>query len=124
VRALLPDAAAKQHVFDRLIGDDTMANALQDAAIGGFAHPAQGEILAAFTDQYFASVADVWAHRSSEVAQKVAVGLYPRWAVADTTVTAARAWLAGDHPSALRRLVTEGLAGTERALKARAADRG
>jgi aminopeptidase N len=124
VRALLPDAAAKQHVFDRLIGDDTMANALQDAAIGGFAHPAQGEILAAFTDQYFASVSDVWAHRSSEVAQKVAVGLYPRWAVADTTVTAARTWLAGDHPSALRRLVTEGLAGTERALKARAADRG
>ncbi len=124
VRALLPDAAAKQHVFDRLIGDDTMANALQDAAIGGFAHPAQGAILAQFTDQYFASVADVWAHRSSEVAQKVAVGLYPRWAVDDATVAAAQAWLGGDHPSALRRLVTEGLAGTERALKARAADRG
>lgn len=124
VRALRPDAAAKQQIFDRVISDDTMANALQDAAIAGFAHPAQGDLLAPFADQYFASVSDVWAHRSSEVAQKVAVGLYPRWAVGESTVAAARAWLAGDHPAALRRLVTEGLAGTERALKARAADIG
>ncbi len=123
VRALRPGAAEKQQIFDRVVGDDSMANALQDAAIGGFSHPAQGEVLAAFVDQYFAAVADVWAHRSSEVAQKVAVGLYPRWAVGEQTVAAARAWLSGDHPSALRRLVSEGLAGTERALKARAADR-
>ncbi|MEO7125010.1 MAG: aminopeptidase N [Nakamurella sp.] len=124
VRSLRPEVADKQEMWDRVIRDDTMANALQDAAIGGFNHPAQGEILAAFADQYFASVANVWANRSSEVAQKVAVGLYPRWAVAEATVAAARSWLAvDDRPSALRRLVTEGLAGTERALRARAADR-
>ena len=124
VRALRPTRAAKQEMWDRLIGDDTMANALQDAAISGFNHPAQADLLAAFVPQYFDAVADVWHRRSSEVAQKVAVGLYPRWAVADDTATAAETWLAGDHPAALHRLVSEGLAGTRRALAARAADRG
>lgn len=122
-RALRPGAAEKQAMWDRLIEDDTMANALQDAAIGGFNHPAQGAILQPFTEQYFASVARVWANRSSEVAQKVAVGLYPRWAVSQEAADAARQWLdAESRPPALRRLVSEGLAGTERALAARAKD--
>ena len=124
VRALRPEPAAKQQMWDRLIDDDTMANALQDAAILGFQHPAQAELLAPFTARYFDAVGQVWRRRSSEVAQKVAVGLYPRWAVSTDTVDAAERWLAGDHPPALRRLVSEGLAGTRRALSARAADRG
>lgn len=109
-------------MWDRVITDDTMANALQDAAIGGFNHPAQGELLAPFAARYFDSVAHVWSNRSSEVAQKVAVGLYPRWAVSEATVTAAKQWLTGHHPAPLRRLVSEGLSGTERALNARAND--
>ena len=123
--ALRPTAEDKRAIWDRLIGDDGMANALQDAAISGFAHPAQGALLAAFTDGYFAEVAGVWSRRSVEVATKVAVGLYPRWAIAQSTVDQARAWDASEeHPPALRRLVSEGRAGTERALSAREADAG
>jgi len=122
VTALRPELDSKQAVWDRLIGDDGMANALQDAAISGFVHPAHREVLAAFVQPYFEQVAGVWERRSIEVAQKVAVGLYPRWAVAQSTVDAAQAWLSEEHPAALRRLVGEGTSSTERALTARAAD--
>jgi aminopeptidase N len=124
LRALIPDPANKAAVWDRLIGDDGMANALQSAAIGGFAHPAQAELLAPFTERYFAAVSDVWDKRSIEVGKRIAVGLYPRWAVEQSTVDAALAWDTGEHPTALRRLVSEGRAGTERALRARRADAG
>ncbi len=124
LRALIPDPANKAAVWDRLINDDGMANALQSAAIAGFAHPAQVELLAPFTERYFNEVGDVWDNRSIEVGKRIAVGLYPRWAVDQSTVDAAVAWDAAEHPAALRRLVSEGRAGTERALRARRADAG
>ncbi|MBM9467155.1 aminopeptidase N [Nakamurella leprariae] len=124
VRALVPTTENKRRVWDQLMTDDSMANALQDAAIGGFSHPSQSALLQPFTDRYFAEVAGVWDRRSIEVAQKVAVGLYPRWAIGPDTVEAALAWEAQDHPTALRRLVSEGRAGTERAVAARRADAG
>jgi aminopeptidase N len=121
--ALRPDAASKAAIWQRLISDDGMANALQDAAISGFSHPAQGDLLAEYAAKYFAVVDDVWARRSNEVAQKVAIGLYPRWAVSAGTADAAKTWQAGEHPPALARLVSEGRSGTERALRARAYDK-
>jgi len=66
----------------------------------------------------------VWSRRSIEVAQKVAIGLYPRWAVARSTVDLAASWMREEHPTALRRLVSEGTASMERALTARQADTG
>ncbi|NNG37134.1 aminopeptidase N [Nakamurella aerolata] len=120
--ALLP--GGKQQMWDRLMHDDTMANALQDAAIGSFSHPAQDAELAALADPYFAEIADVWDRRSSEVAQKVANGLFPRWAVSQQVVDAAQRFEAADHPAALIRLVSEGRASMQRALAARAADAG
>ncbi|WP_354527565.1 aminopeptidase N [Nakamurella sp. UYEF19] len=121
-KALRPDAASKAAIWERLTDDDGMANALQDAAIAGFSHPTQAELMVGFEDRYFAVVDDVWARRSIEVAQKVAVGLYPRWSVTPETADAARAWESRDHASALARLVSEGRAGTERAIRARAYD--
>ncbi len=124
VRALIPTAENKAAVWDRLINDDGMANALQDAAIAGFSHPAQRDLMTPYTQTYFDVVGQVWERRSSEVAQKVAVGLFPRWAVDPSTVDRALAWAQDDHPTALKRLVSEGRAGVERALRARAADAG
>jgi aminopeptidase N len=67
-------------------------------------------------------IAAVWERRSSEVAQTVVIGLYPSWDVNQAGLDAADAFLAGDVPPALRRLVIEGRAGVERALRARAFD--
>ncbi|SDP49099.1 aminopeptidase N [Nakamurella panacisegetis] len=121
-RSLRPDAAAKAAVWERLIEDDGMANAMQDAAIAGFSHPAQLALLEPYATRYFEVVDQVWSRRSIEVAQKVAVGLYPRWSIRPEMVDRAVEWAGGEHATALARLVSEGRSGTERALRARAYD--
>ncbi|MGI8417027.1 MAG: aminopeptidase N, partial [Nakamurella sp.] len=120
VTALLP--GGKAEVWDRLMHDDGMANALQDAAIGSFSHPAQRDLLNPFTEPFFAEIAEVWERRSSEVAQKVAVGLYPRWDIEQSVVDRALGWESEQHPSSLNRLISEGRASMERALAARGKD--
>ncbi len=64
----------------------------------------------------------VWERRSSEVAQTVVIGLYPSWDISQDGLDAADRFLAGELPPSLRRLVIEGRAGVERALRARAFD--
>ena len=65
----------------------------------------------------------MWERRSSEVAQTVVVGLYPHWDVSADALKAADWFLGGLHvPPALHRLVIEGRASVERALRAREFD--
>ncbi|WP_068152385.1 aminopeptidase N [Rhodococcoides corynebacterioides] len=122
-RAARPQATVKERAWTSVIEDDSLPNITARAIIGAFPGVGQGELLAPFVQRYFDVVADVWARRSSEVAQTVVVGLYPSWAISEDAVAAADAFLAGDHPPALARLVVEGRAGVVRALRARAADR-
>jgi aminopeptidase N len=122
-RALRPTASAKDEAWRRAVHNDELPNAITDSIVSGFSHPSQKELLAPYAGRYFADVAGVWARRSSERAQPTVLGLFPAWAVAKQTVEAADSWLAEpDHPSALRRLVSEGRAGIVRALAARAFD--
>ncbi|KAA2265251.1 aminopeptidase N [Solihabitans fulvus] len=122
-RSLRPTLAAKDEAWERAVRDDDLPNAVSEAIIGGFAHPGQKELLAPFVSRYFADAADVWERRSSERAQSMVLGLFPAWSVQPSTVEAADEWLAGDHPPALRRLVSEGRAGIVRALAAQEFDR-
>jgi aminopeptidase N len=123
-RALIPTAEAKERAWQRAVHDDDLPNAVNEAVISGFSHPAQRALLAPYVERYFADVAGVWQRRTSERAQPVVVGLFPAWAVDKATVDAADAWLADpSHPPALRRLVSEGRAGIVRALAAREFDR-
>jgi aminopeptidase N len=103
--------------------DEDLPNAVSDAIIAGFSHPTQKKLLVGYVAKYFADVAGVWERRSSERAQPVVLGLFPAWAVAPDTVTAANDWLAEERPPALRRLVSEGRAGIVRALAAQEFDR-
>jgi len=123
-RALIPTAEAKERAWQRAVHDDDLPNAVQEAIIGGFSHPAQRPLLLPYVERYFAEVAEVWARRTSERAQSVVVGLFPSWAVEKPTVDVADGWFAEEgHPPALRRLVSEGRAGIVRALAARDFDR-
>ena len=80
-RALIPTAEAKERAWQRAVHDDDLPNAVQEAIIGGFSHPAQRPLLMPYVERYFAEVAEVWARRTSERAQSVVVGLFPSWAV-------------------------------------------
>jgi aminopeptidase N len=123
--AARPQAAVKDAAWQQVIEDDTLANITARAIVGGFVQPGQDELLQPFRDRYFEAISGVWARRSSEVAQTVVVGLYPSWDISQAGLDAADAFLADpDVPPPLRRLVLEGRAGVERALRARAFDAG
>jgi aminopeptidase N len=122
--AARPQAAVKEAAWQRVVEDDTLANITARSIIAGFVAPGQAELLAPFTQRYFDAIAGVWERRSPEVAQTVVVGLYPSWDISEAGLDAADAFLTGDIEPALRRLVVEGRAGVERALKARAFDAG
>lgn len=122
-RAARPTPEAKAEAWASVVESDELPNAVQEAVIGGFVQTDQRELLAPYAEKYFAAVKGVWESRSHEMAQQVAVGLYPALQVSRETLDATDAWLDSAAPSpALRRLVMESRSGVERALKARAAD--
>ncbi|GAA2389481.1 aminopeptidase N [Streptomyces glaucosporus] len=122
-RAARPTAKAKAEAWASVVESDKLPNAMQEAVIGGFVQTDQRDLLAPYTAKYFDALKGVWESRSHEMAQQIAVGLYPALQVSEETLRATDAWLESAEPSAaLRRLVTESRAGVERALKAQAAD--
>ncbi|BBY90273.1 Membrane alanyl aminopeptidase [Mycolicibacterium tokaiense] len=123
-KAARPQTAVKEAAWTQVIEDDTLANITGRAIIGGIVRPGQGELLLPFTERYFETISAIWERRSSEVAQTVVVGLYPSWDISQAAIDAADRFLGGDVPPALRRLVLEGRAGVERALRARTFDAG
>ncbi|KAA6221870.1 aminopeptidase N [Streptomyces albofaciens JCM 4342] len=122
-RASRPTAEAKAEAWASVVESDKLPNAVQEAVISGFVQTDQRELLAPYVEKYFAAVKGVWDSRSHEMAQQIAVGLYPALQVSQETLDATDTWLAAAEPSAaLRRLVSESRSGIERALKAQRAD--
>ncbi|GAA4294126.1 aminopeptidase N [Streptomyces venetus] len=122
-RAARPTPEAKAEAWASVVDSDKLPNAVQEAVIGGFVQTDQRELLAPYADRYFEVVKDIWESRSHEMAQQIAVGLYPTVQVSQETLDRTDAWLASAEPSAaLRRLVSESRAGVERALRAQRAD--
>ncbi|QNP72695.1 aminopeptidase N [Streptomyces roseirectus] len=122
-RASRPTPEAKAAAWASVIDSADLPNALQEAVIGGFVQTDQRELLAPYTEKYFEVVKGIWDSRSHEIAQQVAIGLYPSVQVTQDTLDRTDAWLSSAEPNAaLRRLVSESRSGIERALKAQAAD--
>ncbi|MGW4227456.1 aminopeptidase N [Streptomyces bauhiniae] len=122
-RAARPTAEAKAEAWASVVESDKLPNAVQEAVIIGFIQTDQRELLAPYTDRYFDSVKTAWDSRSHEMAQQIAVGLYPSVQVSEETLRATDAWLTSADPTpALRRLISESRAGVERALRAQRAD--
>ncbi len=124
-RAFRPTAEAKAAAWRLATEDDSIPNAMQEAIIAGFAHATQGALLEPYVQRYFDTVPEVWRRRTSEVAQNVVIGLFPRWTstINQATLDAADEFLTRvELPAGLRRLVSEGRADVARALTARAAD--
>lgn len=122
-RAARPTPEAKAEAWASVVESDKLPNAIQESVIGGFVQTDQRELLAPYAEKFFAAVKGAWDSRSHEMAQQIAVGLYPSLQVSQATLDTTDAWLASAAPSpALRRLITESRAGVERALRAQAAD--
>ncbi|GAA3040271.1 aminopeptidase N [Gordonia defluvii] len=121
-RVAQPTTEAKAAAWEAAMIDDSLPNVTVRAIAEGFVRPGQQEVLAPYADRYFATVAEVWDRRSSEVAQTVVVGLYPGWDISEAGLARADSFLAGDHPPALRRLILEGRDSVARSLRAQRYD--
>ncbi|MGY1617054.1 aminopeptidase N [Geodermatophilus sp. SYSU D00691] len=121
-RALLPTAEAKELAWQRAFHDDEIPNAVHEALLAGFWHPAQRDLTGGYVERYFADIRPLWDRRPGEIAKNAVQYLFPP-VVEQRTIDAADAWLsAPDHPSSLRRLVAEGRDGIARALRCRECD--
>jgi aminopeptidase N len=121
-RALRPTAESKEETWQRAFHDDTVPNALHEATLLGFWHPAQRELTAGYVERYFADIRQLWDRRPGEIAKNAVQYLFPP-VVEPRTIVAADAWLADqEQPPPLRRLIFEGRDGIARALRARELD--
>ena len=123
--AARPAPEVKAAAWEAVVESDRLSNALVEATIAGFVQSGQRELLAPYTERYFAALERVWAERSIEIAMSVVQGLFPLVQGDRATLAQADAWLA-EHPDAapaLRRLVLEGRDDLARALRAQDCDR-
>jgi aminopeptidase N len=121
-RALRPTAESKEQTWHRVFHDEDVPNAVHEAILQGFWHPAQRELTAGYVQKYFAEIRPMWDRRPGEIAKNAVQYLFPP-VVEPRTIVAADAWLADtEQPPPLRRLVSEGRDGIARALRARERD--
>jgi aminopeptidase N len=121
-RALRPTAESKAETWERAFTDESIPNAVHEAMVAGFWHPAQQELTAPYVDRYFADIRGLWDRRPGEIAKNAVEYLFPK-VIEERTLAAADGFLAADDvPAPLRRLVSEGRDGVARALWARKRD--
>ncbi|NDL58805.1 aminopeptidase N [Phytoactinopolyspora mesophila] len=124
-RAARPTEQAKLDAWLSAVETDELPNALLTATVQGFAQPEQRTLLLPYVDHYLEAVPRVWAERTNDSAQTIIQGLFPRLLADASTASRVREWLdtVDELPQAARRLVVEGLADLDRALRAQACDR-
>ncbi|WP_437585082.1 aminopeptidase N [Paramicrobacterium sp. CJ85] len=122
-RAALPTPEAKHAAWSSIIDDDSLPNTIVSTTTLGFVRASDVTLLEPYVEKYFDVLLDIWNTRTYKIAEYVALGLYPSPLANESLRDATRAWL-DEHPepAALRRLVSENLAGIERALAAQACD--
>jgi aminopeptidase N len=123
--AALPDIKAKQEMFNRLVDNDEMSNALVNSASLAFGRVLETSLLEPFVDQYFAKVLSIWEQKSYHMAEYLLVNLYPLSLANPTLVEQTEAFLKNPELSsrpALKRIIIENLAGVVRAINAQKTD--
>ncbi len=122
-RAAIPTAEGKAAAWSSVLDSDDLPNTIVRTTGLGFQRAADDALLEPYIDRYFESLQGIWKDRTYKIAEYVAVLFYPGGLASDELRRKTVAWLdANPEPAALRRLVVENLAGTERALKAQERD--
>jgi aminopeptidase N len=123
-RAAVPTAQSKDASWTSVVDEGDLPNAMQESIIGGFARVHDTELLRPYVERYFASIEQVWATRTNEIAQQIVFGLFPTALADEALVSASDEWLLSNPQAApaMRRLVSENRDGVARALRAQARD--
>lgn len=120
VRACIPTREAKSKAFASIVDRDDAPNAVIRSTAQGWSHVNDPATLEEFVPRYLASLNHVWDTRTYQMADELISGLYPARLASENLRAAVQGWLDEnpDAAPALRRLVVEELADTERALTA------
>ncbi len=120
--AAIPDPAAKEAAWAKLTSGD-LTNATFRAVVSGFQAPDQDDLVAPFAARFFDVVAQKWQSWGPDMAQHFVERAYPVSVVSQQAIDDAAEYLTRTNPPApLRRLLTEGRADVERALRCRQRD--
>jgi aminopeptidase N len=124
LRATIPTAEAKRKILETMRDDATIANSQCDHYVRGYTHVNDPSVFENLVSEYFDAVQTVWDSRTFKIAEYFAIGLYPTVMATESLGSMTRAWLDSNTnaPSALRRIVIEGLATVDRALAAQRRD--
>ena len=121
-RAAIPDAAAKEAAWQRIISG-ALPNAVFRAELTGFTDYDQPGLMAPYQQRYFEVVGSVWQDWGPDMAQWFVANAYPMTdtpAVIEATDSLIERT---SPPPPLHRLLMEGRDGVERALRCQARDR-
>jgi aminopeptidase N len=121
-RAAIPDAAAKEAAWQRIVAG-TLPNAVFRAELDGFVDYDHPELMAPYQQRYFEVVGDIWRDWSSDMAQWFVANAYPMTDAPAVIEATDELTERTSPPPALRRLLIEGRDGVERALRCQARDR-
>jgi aminopeptidase N len=122
--AARPTEQAKEDAWAKTVESDELPNALLRATMEGFHQPEHRELVRPYVGRYLEAVPRLWAERTMDTARTIIVRMFPRLLADVDIADTIRTWLDdADIPPAPRRLVVEGLADMERALRAQARDR-
>jgi aminopeptidase N len=122
-RAARPGREAKQAAWDAVMSPSALSNSEMEATLAGFMPAEQADVLETFVDPYFDQVVTVYEERTFHTAERIIEGLFPRVQVSQQVVDRARTLAdAASTPKAVRRMLLEGAADTERALRAQHRD--
>jgi aminopeptidase N len=121
-RASLPDAGTKAEEWEHMTQSSEVSLATLRTVALGFNRPFQAELLAPFTEKYFAELLPFWEKRELDLGLAFAGGFYPR-AYSKDVIAATDELLGGDLPFPIRRILLENKDEAERVLRTRAADK-
>ena len=122
-RAAIPTAAAKEHAYKEILSPE-VSNAMTRSWIAGFWDFDRPELVQGFVERYFQDLPAAWHAKGEDLAEDIALLMYPIQFVSDDLLKRTDKFLA-DNPgltSGAQRLTKENRDAAVRALKCRAKD--
>jgi aminopeptidase N len=122
--AARPTEQAKADAWAQTVESDELPNSLVRATTEGFHQAEHRELIRPYLGPYLDAIPRLWAERTTDSARSIIVRMFPRLLADAEIAETIRGWLTeADLPPAPRRLIVEGLADMDRALRAQARDR-
>ena len=121
-RTAMPSPDAKAKAWEAIVTPDAVSAGILRATVESFWHAEQLDVCAPYVDRYLEALPEIWRARGSDTAWAITISMFPTPLVSPETVERMSRALEADLEDALRRLLVEGRAELERALRAREVD--